>query len=198
MQKPLFFFWLSAFTFSIFGLSMFAFKLPSLLFSILGVYATYRFAGIFYGKSVAKISAVLYASSQMLFLYNNDVHTDAVLTATMITGIWQFAVYLQNNKLIHLIYGFFWTGLAVITKGPIGIAVPVFAIGGHLLIKREWVKLFSPYWLIGLPILAIILFPTLKGVYDQFGWEGVRFFFLTNNIGRITCEYSGTNTDSVF
>lgn len=195
MQKPLLFFWLSALSFSVFGLSMFAFKLPSLIFSFLGIYSTYRLAKIFYGKSVAIISAIVYASSQMLFLYNNDMHTDALLTANIIFGCWQLAAYLKNNKLINLILGFTGIGLAMITKGPVGLAVPVFAIGGHLILKKEWSKIFSFKWLIALPILAIILYPTLKGIYDQFGWEGIRFYFFTNNIGRITGTYSGTSTD---
>lgn len=198
MQKPLLFFWLSSLSFSVFGLSMFAFKLPSLLFSFLGVYSTFRLAKLFYGKSVGIISAIVYATSQMLFLYSNDLHTDALLTANIIFGTWQLASYIKNNKYINLILGFTGIGLAMITKGPIGLAVPAFAIGGHLIIKKEWKKIFSFDWLLAVPILAIILYPTLKGIYDQFGPEGIRFYFLTNNIGRITGKYSGTSTDYFF
>lgn len=195
MQKPLLFFWLSALSFSIFGLSMFAFKLPSLIFTFLGIYSTYRLGKLYYGKSVGIISAIIYSTSEMLFLYSNDLHTDALLTANIIFGTWQLAAYLENKKAVNLILGFLGVGLAMITKGPVGLAVPVFALGGHLIIKREWKKIFSFAWLAGIPILAIILYPSLRGVYDQFGWDGIRFYFFTNNVGRITGKYSGTSTD---
>ncbi len=198
LQKPLLMFWLSAFSFSVFGLSMFAFKLPSLLFSVLGVYSTFRLAKLYYGVSAGKLSAIIFATSQMLFLYTNDLHTDALLTANIIFGTWQVAEYLHNKKLLHLIAGFIGIGLAMITKGPIGLAIPAFAIGGHLIMKRDWPNIFPPEWLIGLPVLIIIIFPTLKGIYDQFGWDGIRFYFLTNNVGRITGEVAGKSKDYFF
>ncbi|MDD4109892.1 MAG: hypothetical protein PHH93_14340, partial [Prolixibacteraceae bacterium] len=35
-------------------------------------------------------------------------------------------------------------------------------------------------------------------LYKSFGWEGLRFYFIDNNIGRITGEVAGSNTDPLF
>ena len=47
-QKPPLLFWLSALSFHIFGLSTWAFKLPTLLLSMLGIYATYGLGKLLY------------------------------------------------------------------------------------------------------------------------------------------------------
>ncbi|PWD98173.1 ArnT family glycosyltransferase [Marinilabilia rubra] len=198
MQKPHLLFWLSAASFHLFGMSMFAFKFPTLLFSVLGVYSTYRLAKNYYSPKVAFLAMIIYATSQMLFLYSNDLHTDALLTANVMFSIWQFSAFLKSGKLLSFILAFTGAGLAMITKGPIGLAIPVFAVGSHLVATRNWRQLFSPVWLAGLPILGVILFPVLKGNIDVFGREGIEFFFWTNNAGRITGDYVGSNSDYFF
>jgi 4-amino-4-deoxy-L-arabinose transferase-like glycosyltransferase len=192
LQKPHLIFWLSTLSFHIFGLSLFAFKLPTLLFSLASVFALYKLTSLFYSKQVAQLAALVYTTSEMMFLYHNDLHTDALLTANVIIGITFIMYFLHQKKAIHFISGFVFLGLAMITKGPIGLAVAVFAIGGHLLVKKDWKNIFNPVWLLALPILAIVLFPTLKTNYDNFGWEGVEFFFWTNNVGRISGSYNKT------
>jgi 4-amino-4-deoxy-L-arabinose transferase-like glycosyltransferase len=47
-------------------------------------------------------------------------------------------------------------------------------------------------------LVIIIISPTLHHLYESFGWEGLRFYFIDNNIGRITGEVAGSNTDPLF
>jgi 4-amino-4-deoxy-L-arabinose transferase-like glycosyltransferase len=190
LQKPYLLFWLGALSFKVFGMSMFAFKVPTLLFSFGSIWALYKLASLYYGKEVGKISALVYTVSEMLILFSNDLHTDALLTANIIIGVTFIAYYLEKNKATYFIMGFVFTGLAMISKGTIGLVVVVFAIGGHLLFKREWKKLFSPVWLLAIFIITIVLYPTLKSYYNNFGWEGIEFFLWRNNLGRI----QGTST----
>jgi 4-amino-4-deoxy-L-arabinose transferase-like glycosyltransferase len=168
------------------------------MFSVLGVYSTYRLTRLYYSARTALLATVIYATSQMLFLYTNDLHTDAILTANAIFSIWQFAEFIENRKFRSVVLGFVGAGLATITKGPIGLAVPAFAVGVHLIVFRQWRTLFSPVWLLGLPVLGIILFPTLKSNFDVFGGKGIEFFFWTNNAGRISGSYLGNNSDYSF
>ena len=42
LDKPHLHFWLCAFSYKIFGVTTFAYRFPSFLFTILGVYSTYR------------------------------------------------------------------------------------------------------------------------------------------------------------
>ncbi len=74
-QKPPLLFWLAAITFNIFGVSIIAFKLPNLLFTFLGIYSTYRLGLLIFDKRTGIIAAVIYTTSEAMFLYNMDVHT---------------------------------------------------------------------------------------------------------------------------
>ena len=40
--------------------------------------------------------------------------------------------------------------------------------------------------------------PVLIGLINQFGWEGIKFFFWDNNVGRITGSYVEANNDPIF
>src|SRR5689334_24112316 len=52
LDKPHLLFWLAAFMYKIGGVSGFTYKLPSFLFTILGIYSTYRLGKTLYNKEV--------------------------------------------------------------------------------------------------------------------------------------------------
>src|ERR1017187_4759933 len=53
LDKPPLLFWLASLSLKLFGVTNFAYKLPAVLFIILGVYSTYRFALEWYDKQRA-------------------------------------------------------------------------------------------------------------------------------------------------
>jgi 4-amino-4-deoxy-L-arabinose transferase-like glycosyltransferase len=198
ISKPPLLFWFGALFFKIFGVSIFAFKLPNLIYSFLGIYSTYRLGQLIYDKRTGIISALLYLSSEAFFLFNMDVHTDMLLTTNIVFSVWQFAEYLDRQKTLNFILGFLGAGLAMMSKGIIGLAVPAIAVAGYLIMKRDFRTLFSPKWLAGLPILLLILYPTFKGLWDQSGIDGLEFFFWSNVVDRIQGDYSGGRHDYSF
>jgi 4-amino-4-deoxy-L-arabinose transferase-like glycosyltransferase len=198
LQKPPFMFWLSALSFNLFGISNFTYKLPTLLFFLAGIYGTYRLGKLYYDDRTGLIASIFLLFSQGMFLYNSDVHTDTLLSALVVLSIWQLAEFLKTGKWFNYFLGYVFAGFGMITKGPIGLLVPLFAIGGHLLLRRKFETLFHYKWIPGFLIIFLILFPVLKGLYDQFGMEGLKFYFWTNNVGRITGSYAGKSRDYFF
>ncbi len=197
-QKPPLLFWLAAVSFKLFGFSNLAYKLPSFLMSLFGVFATFRLGKVLYNEKVGKLAAIMLFFSEVYFLYNMDVHTDALLASTTAIALWQFAEYLKERKLWNMIFGFIATGLAMMSKGPVGLAVVAFAVGIQIVSHRKMWTLINWKWLLGIPILALMISPALKGLYDQFGWNGIIFYFWKNNAGRITGDYVGSNSDYSF
>lgn len=197
-DKPPLIFWLGALSFRLFGMSILTFKLFTFFFLILGLFSLYRLGSILYNSQTGAIAALLFATCESVFLYSMDVHTDLLLTSNIIFGTWQLTEFLIKKRWSNFVLGFVGIGLAMISKGPLGLAIPLFAIGGYLIIKRDWRTLFSVKWLAGIPILAAILYPTIKGIYDQFGIEGLKFYFWSNNIDRIAGDYSGGRHDYSF
>lgn len=58
LDKPPLLFWLSALSFRLLSISDFAFKLPSLLFALLGIYSTYRLGSLLYSAPTGRLAAI--------------------------------------------------------------------------------------------------------------------------------------------
>lgn len=198
LQKPPLLFWITTPFYYLFGPTVFAFKFPVFLFSSIAIYSTYRFAKIYYSEQTAKLAALMLATCEFYFLFHNDIHADSLLTANVIFSIWQLAAYFKSNKLIHIVLASIGVGLAMITKGPIGIFVPATATFIHLLSQKKLKLLFNYKTIIAVLALFSILFIGLIGTYNQFGWDGIRFFLWDNNAGRISGKIKGNNTDYLF
>jgi 4-amino-4-deoxy-L-arabinose transferase-like glycosyltransferase len=198
LDKPPLLFWLSALSFKIFGIHNWSYKLPSFLFTLLGVFATFRLGTVLYDERVGKLAALLLYTCQAFFMFNNDVRTDTILTACVITSIWLLYEFSENNKWSYLIGGSVFVALGMMAKGPIGIVVPVLALGLHFVLKREWKQLFRPAWFLLLLFVLILLLPMCYGLYEQYGWHGVKFFFWTQSFGRITGENVWRNDAGYF
>ncbi|MEL6733061.1 MAG: glycosyltransferase family 39 protein [Bacteroidota bacterium] len=198
LDKPPLLFWLSALSFQIFGINEIAYKLPSILVLMLGLYALFRFTRTWYDKETALLATVILGFTQAFFLITNDVRTDGLLTGWVIFAVWQLSSFIRSGNWGNLILGSLGVGLAMMTKGPIGIILPGAAIGADLLLKRQWKVIFHPQWLVFLLIVGVSLIPMCIGLYQQFdlhpekevygleGPSGLEFFFWTQSFGRIT------------
>ncbi len=210
LDKPPLLFWLSALSFAVFGLSNWAYKLPSMLAALLGVWSMYRFARLYYTDAAARRAAFILAASLGLLLISNDVRTDTLLLGFSACAVWQLAEYLERGRWSHWLLGFGAIGLAMLAKGPIGLVAPAFAVGGHLLLRGQWHQLLRRKWLAGLLVIAVVLAPMCWGLWQQFdlhpekwvngrqGVSGLRFFFWEQSFGRITGENIWKNDASIF
>ena len=200
LDKPPLLFWLGALSFKVFGLFNWSYKLPALLVLLLGLYSTWRFALLWYNRDVARWSVWILATTQAMFLMTNDVRTDGLLTGWAMFALWQLSAYLREGRWKWLLGGAVGIGMAMLAKGPIGLVFPALALGGHLLLQRNWKGIFKWQWLVVVAIVGAMLAPMTWGLYQQFdlhpekevyglkGPSGVRFFYWTQSFGRITGE----------
>lgn len=197
-QKPPLPFWLGAIGFSIGGISNFWFKLPFLLLTFLGFYWAFQLGKSLYNQRVGYLTAIMLGFSFIYSLYSSDIHTDTPLQAFVTLALWQLFEFVKTRKNKHWILGFFAIGLAMLSKGPIGAAIPAFAVVGHILLKKDFRFLFDVRWYLGIILALTVASPALIGLMNQFGWEGIRFFFWENNVGRITGSYVKAVNDPFF
>ena len=197
LDKPPLLFWSSALSIAIFGVNSFAYKLPSVLALLGTIYITYRLSKLYYKKPTALFSAMVVGSCQSFFIMSNDCRTDNLLIVFSLLAIWKIAAYIENKKKIDFIIGFLSIGLSMLAKGPLGLVFSFFSVAALLLFQKNYKKM-SVFWLIGLPIIAAVLFPMCLGLYHQHGWEGIRFYFWTQSFGRITGESIWDNQPDPF
>jgi 4-amino-4-deoxy-L-arabinose transferase-like glycosyltransferase len=218
LDKPPLIFWTASWMYEIFGVHNWSFKLSSLLFSILGIMATYKIGYLLYNKRIGFVAALILLTCQAYFIYNNDVRTDAQLTGAVSFAVWQLIAYLYTKKWLNLVLGFIAIGVAMLAKGPIGIMVPALAMGSYLIGKQQYKKLFNWHWLVGLGVTALVLLPMSIGLYTQFDAQpekevifptakgpvirdhvsGLKFFYWDQSFGRITGENSDWSDNSGF
>ena len=193
-QKPPMLFWLGAIGFTVGNISNFWFKFPVLLLVFLGIYWSFQLGKSMYNKRVGFITATLLFFSFIYSLYSMDIHTDTPLQAFVTLALWQLFEFINTKKHKHWIMGFAGIGLAMLTKG----AIPAFAVVGHILLKRDFKFLLDYRWYLGIILALFVVSPALIGLMNQFGWEGIRFFFWENNVGRITGSYVQAINDPFF
>lgn len=210
LDKPPFIFWISAGFYQIFGVNNLAFKLPAILFALLGIFSVFRFARLWYDRETALLAAVILATTQGYFHFTNDVRTDVYLTNSAIAAVWLLSEQIKSPKSWYWIPAFFFIGIGMLAKGPLGIVAPGLAIGTHLLITKNWSGIFKWQWLAGLVVTAIVLSPMLYGLYSQYDLHpetlvnnrthvsGLRFYFWEQSFGRITGENVWKNDSGPF
>lgn len=200
IDKPPMLFWTGAISLKLFGVHDWAYRLPSVLFLLLGIYATYKLAMAYYGEKVAQLAAIVLASSQAVFLMSHDVRCDTMLLGWVMFSFWQLDTWYRTRKWIHFIAGFVAIAGGMMTKGPIALMLPVWCFLPHFALRREWKQFLRWEYLIGLIIVALLLLPMSIGLYRQFDLEpgklyhgqpiqsGLRFFYWTQSFGRYTGE----------
>lgn len=198
LDKPPLVFWTGALSFWLFGVSDFAYKLPSVLFSLLGVWSIFRFARLYYTASTARLAAWMLFTTQAFFLMNQDIRTDNLLLGAFLLTCWQIAAYEKSRKLIYLLGTGLGLGLGMLAKGPMGLVFPILTFVPVWLIQGRWRLAFNPGWLLSLIIAAILLAPMCYGLFTQFdehpekivhgrtGVSGLYFYFWEQSFGRIT------------
>jgi 4-amino-4-deoxy-L-arabinose transferase-like glycosyltransferase len=194
-QKPHLLFWLAGLGVQLFGNTNFAFKLFPFMYGACGIYFIYRLGRQVFSENAGKWAALISGTSQIYFLYFFDFHTDSILQTGVVLALWQLAAYLQNKKPKNFVFGFFGIGLAMLSKGPVGAVLLFFTVLLYLVLQKDFRQLFHPKWILGILISMLVVSPTLFHLYRSFGTEGLKFFFFTNNFGRITGEYAGSSTD---
>ena len=196
LDKPHFPFWITALFFKIFGYHTWSYKLPGILFTLLGAFYTYLFAKKFYTKKTALWSAIILMTSIHIIISDNDVRAEPFLTGLIIASIYHFTQSLQKKISFHLVAACFFAACAVMTKGIFTLIPIGGAIAGALVIEKKWKELFHWRWLLAALLIAVFILPEIYCLWIQFdqhpekivfgtnGVSGIRFFLWDSQFGR--------------
>ncbi len=184
LDKPHFPFWITALSFKLLGFTTFAYKLPAILFMLMGAVYTYLFAKRLYNTQIALWSVLILLTAQHIVLSNNDVRAEPYLTGLIIASVYHF-YRAQKGNYIQLLLACLFAACAVMTKGLFALVPICGAIGGHLFITRQWKQLFNVKWLIAALFILLFILPELYCLYIQFDAHPEKLVFDTHNISGI-------------
>lgn len=196
LDKPHLPFWLAALSFRFLGISAFAYKLPAFVCWLAGLYYTWRLALALYGRAVAQLATLIYATALHAILANVDVRAEAYLTAFVVAAIYYlYRADEAGKRWLYLLAGSFCCALAVMTKGVFVLITIGAGLAVYQLFTRQW-KWFLLYWWVVLALTLVFILPELYCLYEQFdkhpeklvfnrtGVSGIRFFFWDSQFGR--------------
>lgn len=160
-DKPALFNWLNAISFLIFGFTEFAARLPAALSGLGCVILTWQLGRKVYGEWTGFLSGVILATSLEFMILSRVVQYDIPFTFFTLLAMFFFASGVADEKKRRVYFLSFYAaaGLAVLTKGPLGLFLPSMVIGIYLLMTRQLRLLREMQILPGTVIFLAIVTP---------------------------------------
>lgn len=189
LDKPIFFYWLIAVSYKLFGISEWSARLPSALAAIGCLFVLYRFVRANWSDWESFASVLILATSVQFFIFARIVIFDMALTFFTTIALFEFyraaVTENQSERRWRCLIMYAATALATLVKGPIGIAIPGMVIFCYLLIARKWRLLSEIHVILGALVFCAIVVPVYlwaefknPGYLQYFLWEEnvLRFF----------------------
>jgi len=133
-------YWLSAISYSIFGVKDWAGRLPLALSVVLLCFVTYRFGTWAFGKQAGFYSGIVLSTSVGLYLFTRIIIPDAILTLTISVALWAFLRALEPDEARPRYWAYIvgvCFGLGLLLKGLIAMVFPIGAAFFYLLFTRQ-------------------------------------------------------------
>jgi len=191
LDKPIFFYWLIALSYKLFGVSEWAARLPSALAALGCVALVYFFARAHWGKAQALWSGLILLTCVEFFLLARVVIFDMALTFFLTLALCAFyqASHCdgvnRRRMLCLLMYGAL--GIATLIKGLIGVVIPGLVIFCYLSLTQQWSMLRRLNLAAGALIFLVIVLPWYLEVGSRH--EGyLRYYFWDEHFGRFASD----------
>ena len=185
LDKPHFPFWAIFASFKIFGISVWAYRLPALLFFIISLVYTFIFTRKYYNWEVAAIAVLILMTAQNTILSNTDARAEPYLMGLLIGSIYHIACLEERFTYKDLFLAALLTALAIITKGIFVITAIYGSLLGQLLFQKKLKSLFRAKWLWLLALTFIFTLPEFYALYIQFDLHPEKAVFGKQNVSGI-------------
>lgn len=176
-DKPPMYYWLVAAMVKVFGVSEFAARLPSAILAIAGALGVY-----FYGRSLLDRRSALYGALVLVTSFEYFYLGKAAVTDITLMFFFSGAVFAYLKQQYSWLYA--CMGCAVLTKGPVGIVLPLAIIFLHLLLSKNLKEILQMKLLRGAMIFLAIATPWYILMYNIHGREFIETFLGFHNVTR--------------
>lgn len=191
-DKPILIYWLQALSVKCFGLTEFAFRLPSALAACLWALAVYLFARRRFGADTAFWAAFFLMTSVQVSVIGKAAIADALLNLLIAVAMFSLWQYYEREDSTHLYAAAIAMALGVLSKGPVAILIPCAATFLFCLIRGEWRRWFRTLAVPGpLLLFMAIAVPWYAAVLWVQGWAFVEGFLLRHNVQRFSGPFEG-------
>jgi len=168
-EKPPFFFWLQAGAMNLFGIGEYAARFPNALAGIFTLMTLYRFGEKLYDERFGFLWAGAYFGSVLPSLYFKSGIIDPWFNFFIFLGLYHLMLYywkvedkadipLKKSKWGYLALAGLFTGLGILTKGPVAFLITGMVLGIYWILKRFRFYISVPAFLF---YFAVMILTTL-------------------------------------
>ena len=163
LDKPVFFYWLVAISYKLFGVSEWSARLPSAVSALGTLTLVYLFARRFFGIWQALWATLILLTSVGFYGMSRIVIFDMPLTFFVTLGLLSFfwsqsAVTEKERKLACLVF-YASLGAATLVKGAIGVFLPGMVLFFYFLVTRKRFLLRRMELPLGMALFLVIVVP---------------------------------------
>ena len=178
----------------IFGVNLFAVRLPSFLFAaaLLGVlYGTLRRVK---GEAEAQLGVLLTASSGAFILYAGMCMTDMALAFCVCSAVFCYMMFDHEEKRLGrklASVGFFASlALGMLVKGPVALVMAGLPVFLFVLLGNRWSRLKDHAWIAGTAVFLLIAAPWYV-LMQRANPDFLYYFFVNENFKRFLFKEYG-------
>tara|TARA_A100001015_G_scaffold146759_1_gene162668 strand:+ start:2416 stop:4215 length:1800 start_codon:yes stop_codon:yes gene_type:complete len=194
LDKPDLYYWIAALSMKVFGVNLWAVRLPQMLFGIFGCLVAYIIGSSCFSRLVGLLSAILLLLSPLYFCashYSNmDLEFAILLSASL--GSFMLGIRYRDNKLYLNLFMFsvyVFASFAFLTKGVLGLVFPFIIISAWISLFKRWqlikymkiTKGFCVFLIIVLPWVLISQYINHNFLYSFLYDQQVNDFFRGTN-----------------
>ena len=200
LNKPPLSYWVVGASYKLFGISETAERLPIVLGAIVMVAIAYGLGRFVFSPQAGMFAAIGLATSPRFLMFSRRIIIDVYLAMFMSLALLLFVLAEKhpNRRRLFLTLMYACLGLAVITKGPVAIALPAVVLIVYLLFYRRLRSLRDMMLPIGIIVILLIVLPWYLAIYAQFGWSHIRTFIFNDNLSRYTQPFWGPRRNVFF
>ncbi len=173
-EKPPLFIWMQVLSMKIFGINEFAARFPNAVCGIVTLVLLFSFGQKIRDNLFGILWVLAYAGAVLPFFYFKSGIIDPWFNLFIFLGVYFLMLYAfpeNKNKLQNIILSAAFTGLAVLTKGPVGFLLVALTGGVFLLIIRFRIKVKLREVLIFFLVFGLVggswfIIQILNGNYD--------------------------------
>lgn len=187
-DKPILAYWAVAASFRVLGVSRLAARVPSMVAALLTILLTAFGVARMAGRKAGLAAASILCSSYMFFYQATLSMSDMWLTLFCAATS---ALLFAGNRDAGRRTLFWWlasvsSGLAVLTKGPIGVVLPVAAFLVYLMVSGELRQIRLRHVAIGAATVTVVAGAWFAWLWRANGSSSMYAFFIVENLRRFT------------
>lgn len=139
-EKPPLFIWMQVLSMKIFGINEFAARFPNAICGVITLLILFNVGRKLKNNSFGLIWVLVYVSSLLPFLYFKTGIIDPWFNLFIFLGTYYFVLFTNpennGNTYLQVSASAFFLGLAILTKGPVGLLIFLLTFGVYLIFNK--------------------------------------------------------------